>query len=65
MTAQDKKTPKVGFLCRLTYENYDFLYSRSERGDKSIARVLNEVIEHTRKSDITSCSPTTERILVR
>lgn len=65
MTTQDKKTPKAIFYGRLTNENYDFLYSMSDRGDKSLARVLNEIIETARKSNIASCESNSERVMVK
>lgn len=64
MTTQGKKARKTEFHFRITHENYDFLYSQSGSGDKSVARVLNEVIDHFRKSGTTCCKPTKERILV-
>lgn len=41
MTRQDRKTAKVEFLCRVTTDNYDFLYRVAKQHDISLAKALN------------------------
>jgi len=41
---------------RLTNENYDFLYILARRGDTSLAKALNKLIEDRRQRDTTTCN---------
>jgi hypothetical protein len=56
MTRLSKKTPKVRYILTLTTANYDFLCVKAMRQGVTMARLLNEVIESNRNSDIKSCN---------
>lgn len=64
MTFQPYKPAKTRFCCKITNENYDFLYQVSKRRDISLARVINQFIEKARNGDITICQPSEERVNV-
>jgi hypothetical protein len=63
MTAQPRNHPKTAFHVRLTNANYDFLCGIASRGEKSLAKALNELIE-AKRSGTTICNPRNERVMV-
>lgn len=65
MTRQHYKTPKARYTVKLTTENYDYLCLSAMRRDVTMARLLNEILESSRNTDIRSCKSDRPNPIIR
>ena len=63
MTTQGQKAAKTHFLCRITNENYDFLYVVARRADVSLAAALNRILANERRKAVSEHCVNSKSIL--